>query len=135
MHKQAVEELDKLMADKIFLALDTPPVDLLKSYLASKNYIGNIVCKILDESSQFYVLLHFTKDSPFTGQEEYNYFCLTFSIVLICLQSTIKIFLLFTACSERELALSQQTHSFKGKKLLFHTPKVFYIGRSLSVRK
>ena len=67
MHKQAVEELNKLMADKYFIALDALPVDFLKSYLASKNYIGNVVCKIIDGSSQFYVFLHFTKDSPFTG--------------------------------------------------------------------
>lgn len=55
------------MADKVIYALDTYPLGGLEPYLAKKGYIGNIVVKLMEGETPFYLLMHFTKDSPFTG--------------------------------------------------------------------
>jgi len=58
------------MSDKFFIALDEHPLGVLQPYLAPKNYIGNVVSKFPDPDGSLYILLHFTKDSPFTGYKE-----------------------------------------------------------------
>jgi len=55
------------MKGKLFVALDTSPLSVLQPYLSSKNYIGNVVVKLHQLQYPIYFILHFTKDSPFTG--------------------------------------------------------------------
>lgn len=69
-----MKELDELMVDKVIYALDTYPLGALEPYLASKGYIGNIVIKLTEGQIPFYLLMHFTKDSPFTGYNKFSSF-------------------------------------------------------------
>jgi len=55
------------MVDKTFLSLDTIPLLELEPYLESKDYMGNILIKCNQMETEFYLILHFQKDSPFTG--------------------------------------------------------------------
>lgn len=62
-----VKELDPLMADKAMLALEGAPQGALGSFIEKKNPFGNIVVKLEKDQERFYLLMHFDKDSPFTG--------------------------------------------------------------------
>lgn len=73
-YNKVSSEISKLMEGKTIFTLDAYPLAALQPYFTSKDYIGNIIFLLGEAPNQFYLVLHFTKDSPFTG---YTFLSLT----------------------------------------------------------